>query len=112
MPDSFRQLCTEIDRATKTIITLEQCEPHYQRVLDYIRSHPEERDDIATLLANHVRHGYCPGGLRSDISLVRFLMAVLKWPEIKAAAEERYNDGGNASYGHEIQKLLSVYDAA
>jgi hypothetical protein len=112
MSDAFRQLCAEVDRATQTTSSLEQCRPHYQRVLDYIRAHPEERDIIAALLARHVRVGYVEGGLRSDISLVQFLMAALKWPEVRAAAEESFDDGGNASRAHELQELLGVYDAA
>jgi hypothetical protein len=112
MSDAFRQLCAEVDRATQTTISLEQCRPQYQRVLDYIRAHPEERDEIAALLARHVRVGYEDGGLRSHISLVQFLMAALKWPEVRAAAESSIDDGGNASRAHEMQELLGVYDAA
>ena len=37
--------------------------------------------DIAPLLGAHVRHGYRPGGLRCEISLIQFLMASLRWPE-------------------------------
>ncbi len=112
MSDAFRQLCAEIDRATQTTISLEECRPHYQRALDYVRAHPQERDEIASLLARHVSVGYVEGGLRSDISLVQFLMATLKWPEVRAAAEERFGDGGNASDAHEMQELIRVYDAA
>jgi len=39
-------------------------------------------------------------------------MAALNWPEVRAAAESSFDDGGNASYAHEMQQLLGVYDAA
>jgi hypothetical protein len=58
MRDAFRHLCAEIDSATKTATTPEERRPEYQKVLDYIRAHPEERDDIAAILARHVKQGY------------------------------------------------------
>ena len=112
MSDAFRQLCAEVDRATQTTVSLEQCRSHYQRVLAYIRAHPEERDAIAALLARHVRVGYEDGGLRSHISLVQFLMAALRWPEVRTAAEASFGDGGNSARAREMEELLRVYDAA
>ncbi len=112
MLDAFRKLCADVDRATTNLIHAEECAPHYQQVLDYIHAHPEEHDAIARLLARHVAVGYEPGGIRSDLSLVTFLMRSLQWPEIKAAAQKRCDDGGNASDAHTMKSLLAVYDRA
>lgn len=38
-------------------------------------------------------------------------MKPLKWPEVKVAAEERFNDGGNHMYDSEMKRLLEIYDA-
>ena len=51
MSEAFQQICAEVDRATRFLRTVQECRPHYQRVLDYIMAHPEERDPIAGLLA-------------------------------------------------------------
>lgn len=67
--------------------------------------------DIAPLVGAHVRHGYRPGRLRCEISLIEFLMASLRWPEVKAAAEERFNDGGNACHAREMQELIDICNA-
>ena len=110
MTGAFHQLCAEVDRAAHTAVSLEPCHPHYQKVLEYILAHPEERDEIATALSRVVGREHQPGGTRGRIHLVQFLMESLQWPEIKAAAEERYDNGGHALYGREIQDLLKVYD--
>jgi hypothetical protein len=39
-------------------------------------------------------------------------MERLKWPEVKAAAEERWNDGGNHYHDTEIKQLLEIYGPA
>jgi hypothetical protein len=58
-------------------------------VLDYIVSHPDERDAMAAALAASF---YCrPGAAHASIYLLQFLMESLKWPEIRVAAEERWN---------------------
>jgi hypothetical protein len=108
MTDAFRQLCAEVHSATQTISSLEQCRPHYQRVLDYILTHPEERDEIATALSRLVRLGWQPDGLRSQIYLVQFLMETLKWLEVKIAAKDALIQGGPAWL--EYKHLLDIYD--
>jgi hypothetical protein len=100
MSDTFATLYKEVSDATKFLHTVEQCRPHYQRLLDYIQDHPDERDSIAALLAQHF-----------DIYLLQFLTPSLKWPEIRAAAEQRWNDGGNHFYDSEIKQLFEIYGA-
>lgn len=51
MTEAFRKLCTDVYRDTKFLHDLKDCFPHYQRVLDYIIAHPEERDEIAVALS-------------------------------------------------------------
>lgn len=101
MSDTFATLYKEVSDATRFLPAVEQCRPHYHRLLDYIHSHPDERDSIAALLAQHF-----------DIYLLRFLMPVLKWPEIRVAAEKRWNDGGNHFHDSEIKQLLEIYATA
>src|SRR5579859_4252020 len=102
MCDTFQQLCSDVDIATRFTHLFEDRRPHYQRVLDYILAHPEERDAIAASLSHSLTGE--PGGARASIYLLQFLMESLHWPEVKAAAQEQFNDGGNAWYAHEIQQ--------
>jgi hypothetical protein len=107
MSDAFRDLCLEVARDTKFLRELKDCYPHYQRVHDYIATHPRERDEIATGFAGSF-YGK-PGCVPADVYLLQFLMESLKWPEIKVAAEERLDDGGNHYGDREIQRLLDIY---
>jgi hypothetical protein len=75
--------------------------PDSRRLLDYIHTHPDERASIAAALVQ----GF-------DIYLLQFLMPSMKWPEVRAAAEERWNDGGNHFYDSEIKQLLEIYNVA
>ena len=108
MSDAFRKLCLEVSRDTKFIHELMDCYPHYQRVLDYITTHPEEREEMVSGLVGCFYDK--PGFVTADVYLLHFLMKSLKWPEIKAAAEERWNDGGNSVPG--IKELLEIYEVA
>ncbi len=108
MSETFHKLCADVARDTKFLHVLEDCFPHYQRVLDFIVTHPEERNEIAAALSGSFYRK--PGSVAASIDLLRFLMKSLKWPEIKAAAEERWNDGGNSVPG--IKDLLEIYHAA
>ena len=73
MCDPFQQLCvSDVDRATRFTHLLEDRRPHYQRVLDYILAHPEDRDSIAASLS-HSLDGE-PGATRASIYLLQFLM--------------------------------------
>jgi hypothetical protein len=107
MSDAFQQICAEVERATRFLHTVQECRPQYQRVLDYIMTHPEERDSIASSLSGSLTGR--SDAARASIYLVQFLMETLRWPEVRRAAEERFNDGGNAWYAHEIDSLLKVY---
>jgi hypothetical protein len=51
-----------------------------------------------------------PGAAAASTYLLQFLMEPLKWPEVRTAAEERLNDGGNSVPG--LKDLLAVYQAA
>ena len=108
MSDAFHELCTEVYRATKFLRSVEECRPHFQRVLDYIIAHPDERDAMAAALSASFYDR--PGAASADIYLLQFLMESLKWPEVRAAAEERWNDGGNSV--PEIKDLLKIYHVA
>ena len=108
MPDAFHELCIEVGRATNFLHSLEECRPHYQRVLDYIVAHPEERDAMAAALSGSF-YGR-PGAAAASTYLLQFLMESLKWPEVRVAAEERSNDGGNSVPG--LKDLLDVYHVA
>jgi hypothetical protein len=102
MSQVFPELCNEVMRATKFISSYEQRCPHYQRVLDYIVSHSDQRDDIAKMLC-----GLIVDGGYNQIALVQFLMESLKWPEIKAVAVARCEREGNMY--HEVKHLVDVY---
>jgi hypothetical protein len=113
MLDTFRTLCEETARATKSLSFPQEYEPHYQRVLDYIHSHPDERDEIAALLARSLSAGYEPEGVRADLSLVTFLMSRQQWPEGRRAAESAYaSHAGNHLYGYQLERLVSAYRQA
>ena len=103
MSQTFPELYSEVMRATKFISSFEQCCPHYQRVLDYIVSHPDQRDDISKLLCELV----VDGGY-NQIALLQFLMKSLKWPEIRVVAEARCEQEGNMY--REVKDLVDVYD--
>jgi len=62
MSDAFQQLCSDVDRATRFTHLFEDRRPHYQRVLDYILAHPEERDTIAASLSRSLTEE--PGAAR------------------------------------------------
>jgi hypothetical protein len=111
--DTFRQLCTEVYKATVYEPSYEKCCLHYKRVLDYIVAHPEEHNEIAAALERRVR-AQCampgdPPDFDCQIYLVQFLMQALKWPEIKAAAEDGYNNGDGPGW-IEVKHLLEVYN--
>lgn len=99
MSQTFSQLYKEVSDATKFLHTVEQCRPHYQRILEYIQAHLDERDSVATVLVKHF-----------DIYLLLFITPSLKWPEVRAAAEARYNDGGNHFHDTDLRELLEIYD--
>src|SRR5688572_14422664 len=101
MSQTFRELCNEVIRATDFIASYEQCRPHFQRVLDYIVSHSDERTDIVAFLSQLV----ADGGY-TEIALVQFLMESLQWPEIRAAAQSRSEKEGNMYW--EIKHLVDV----
>jgi len=106
MSVEFCKLCADVARDTKFLHNLEDCRPHYQKVLDYILAHPEERDELASAL--------CGGSPRAEASiyLMQFLMETLKWPEAIAVAEARLNDGGNHFLDCEYRRLLEIYRVA
>ena len=110
MSDAFHELCIEVDRATKFLRSVEECRPHFKKELDYILAHPDERDTMATALSGSFYDR--PGAVTASIYLLQFLMESLKWPEVRVAAEERWNDGGNHFYDAEIKQLLEIYGAA
>jgi hypothetical protein len=110
MPDAFHILCAEVARDTKFLRELKACYPHYQRVLDYIVAHPEQRDKMAAALSGCFYDR--PGAAIASVYLLQFLMKSLKWPEVRAAAEERRKDGGNHFHDTEIKQLLEIYGAA
>ena len=110
MSDAFLTLCSEVYRDTKFLHLLKDHFPHYQRVLDYIVAHPEERQEMATALSGSLNGK--PGSAPASIYLLQFLMKRLKWPEVRAAAEERFNDGGNHFHDVDLKELLDIYGAA
>ena len=104
----FVSLCSEIERLTRHRTTVEECAPNYQRALDYIRDNPDDHAVVVQTFRDTVIGASGPSA--ASIYLVRFCMRVLKWPEIRAAAEEAYKvDAGNASWGDELRMLLEVY---
>jgi hypothetical protein len=103
----FVALCRDVGAATRHRLTVEECAPEYQRVLDYIQIHPEEHSAIVQAFRDSVIGTSGPSP--ASIYLVRFCMRALKWPEIKAAAVIAFNDGGNALRAQEIAQLLAIY---
>jgi hypothetical protein len=99
MSANFSKLYDDIRSATRHLHDLKECNPHYQRVLEYIQTHPEEHDEIAAALIQNF-----------DIYLLQFLMPTLKWPEVRIAAEQLFNDGGNHFHDNELKRLLEIYD--
>jgi len=110
MSDAFHTLCAEVARGTKFLRELKDCYPHNQRVLDFIVAHPKERDEMAAALSASFYDR--PGSAAASIYLLQFLMASLKWPEVRTAAEQRWNDGGNHFHDAEIKQLLAIYEAS
>lgn len=102
MSQTFPELCVEVRRSTKFISYYEQCRPHYQRVLDFIVSHPEQREEVAALLCELVKDGGY-----TEIALVEFLMDSLRWPEVRDAAVARCEWEGNMY--REVKQLVDVY---
>lgn len=106
MSDAFLQLSTEVYDSTKYLQRLEECRPHYQRVLDYIVEHQEERASITQALVRVLTEE--PGAAKMDLTLLHFLMKSLLWPEVKRAAENFSHDG-NGCYDAQVQHLLEIY---
>ena len=106
--DPFVDLCRDVCDKAEYLPPLGERTPHYQRVLDYILAHPEERNRIADLFAAHVRQP--TREVRMSIGLLRFCMRTLKWPEVKRAVERAYKEEVNGMYAGELQSLLSVYE--
>ena len=106
METEFYKLCEEVDRSTRFLHNLKECEPHFQRVLDYILNHPADRDSIAHALSESLRGD---DGVCSSVNLLQFLMPSLQWEEVRIAAERSINDGGNFWRVKEMQHLLAVF---
>jgi hypothetical protein len=105
MFQEFKKICLEVDAATKFLHSIEECRPHYQRVLDYIIAHPDERDSFAIALSNASSQTGKPGTVRADIYLLEFLMETLHWPEVKRAAEACEGNSGHTN------ALLKVFES-
>ena|SRR5215468_4675180 len=101
MSEAFAKLYREVAASTRFLHTVAECTPHYQRLLDYIQTHPGERDNIGEVLVQNF-----------DVYLLQFLMPSLRWSEVRVAAERRRNDGGNHFYDTEIRQLLEIYGTA
>ena len=101
--NAFLTLCNEVLHATGFISSYEECCPHYQRVLDYIIIHLDEREDMSKVLSQLVTDGGY-----NQIALVQFLMESLKWPEIRVVAEARCAKEGNMYW--EVKHLIDVYN--
>lgn len=102
MSQTFSELCAEVIRSAKFVSDYEQCSPHFQRVLDFILSHPGQRDELTQILCEHVENGGY-----TEIALVEFLMGSLRWPEVRDAAVARCEREGNMY--HEVKQLVDVY---
>jgi hypothetical protein len=89
-------------------MAVEDCAPEYQRVVQYIQDHPKDHKIVVQTFRDTVIGTPAPHA--ASIYLVRFCMRALKWPEIRAVAEEAYkSDAGNAAWGDELRMLLEVY---
>lgn len=105
MSEEFSKLCNDVLRGAKFITSYEECCRHFQRVLDYIGGHPEEREEIIEILSQHVTDGGY-----TEVALAEFLMSSLKWPEIRIVAEARCAKEGNMY--QEVKRLVDIYGPA
>ena len=95
----FRDLYREIDRATYGTVLLADCEPQFNRLLEFIRGHPDVRPQFAEcfrpILSSHI---------------TRFCMGHLQWPEVAAAARERMQEDIGNPEGESLKRLLAIHE--
>jgi hypothetical protein len=104
--DEFRALCIEVQNRTRDEVYIENCSAQFDRVLEFVSAHPEERDVFAEAFAGSITGRLTfPAG----IHLIRHCMRTLRWSEIASAAEQRLSDGGNHFWDSELKKLLEEY---
>jgi hypothetical protein len=78
----FYDLCKEADRALDQ--TNKYPEDEFDRVIDHVTRHPERRNELAAAFLKVLGEPYFV-----DPELVEYCMHVLRWPEVKNAAEAR-----------------------
>ena len=106
--NEFLELCREVSSKAEYLPLPSERQPHYQRVLDYITVHPEQRVAIAELFCRCVLGMQEPSP--ASIYLIRFSMRALKWPEVRVAAQKAYDNEVNGMYAGELKSLLAIYE--
>jgi hypothetical protein len=103
---AFLDSCAQVNSRVKTRIWPEERECEFQRILDHVRAHPDERAIYARafrmIIFGH-RH------ITDDI--VHFSMRQLSWPEVADAVRERMSQEIHNSEYAALQKILELYDS-
>ena len=109
---AFRDLCAEIGRDTYSIVSLRECAPYFQRALDSIQAHPENRQQYVSVFQDMVHTDTAANRVGSHY-LLDYCMHTLRWPEVAEKIQERMKDAWlHNSEGESLVKILSYYLAA
>jgi len=100
---SFRDLCADIHWKTERVISLRDCEPEFQRALDYILAHPEHRELYAAVLRDMVHYRV------GSHYLLGYCMRTLRWPEVADTVRQRMAEDIHNSEYESLREVLS-YD--
>ena len=84
-----------------------QLEPFLLNVLNFTKSLPEKRDELATCFCEIARDPY-PG----TWEIVQFCMRELQWPEVKQAVEEVYRKHRDPRMKRIMERILDVWGPA
>jgi hypothetical protein len=76
-------IAATLDVFMESTLAAESPEQDMRRLLEYVRTHPEQRQEMASYFVEAVQ-----GRRRADLQAVAFCMHELRWPEVLAAARQ------------------------
>ena len=111
----FRQLAAQADATwERSRNDLYEMEPCLCQILDFVKSHPDERETFARLfseLVQDVDYNFTERGRKASTWILGYAMRDLKWPEVREAIEARQRTERDPSIRERFLRwILRAYD--
>ena len=109
----FEKLCEEVTAASKPTLGEDKLEPLYERVLDFLKAHENDRANLVRSIRDIMQKYRHSRELKQKLlpsTVIAYCMHELRWPEIYQFAESENREFYSQRMSTLMTDIMAAYD--